>query len=65
MAGRSQSKLADIRDQLVERVGPSAATVPILIADTADQASIDAVASQTKVIITTVVRVRLLPICVG
>ncbi|KAI9365980.1 Saccharopine dehydrogenase-domain-containing protein [Zopfochytrium polystomum] len=54
MAGRSQSKLADVRDQLVERVGPSAATVPILIADTADQASIDAVASQTKVIITTV-----------
>ncbi|KAJ3217011.1 hypothetical protein HDU67_008656 [Dinochytrium kinnereticum] len=53
MAGRSKSKLEDIRMKITE-VEPSAAKIPILVADSSDIASLEAVAAQTRVVLTTV-----------
>ena len=50
MAGRNDSKLAVVRDEL----GPSAGEVPILTADSHDRASLDALVRRTRVICTTV-----------
>lgn len=50
IAGRSQSKLASLKDIL----GPQAAALPVLIADTNDQVAIDALVCSTKVMISTV-----------
>jgi short subunit dehydrogenase-like uncharacterized protein len=49
MAGRDQAKLAAVRDQ----IGAPAST-PLIVADVGDPASIQAMASQAKAIITTV-----------
>lgn len=49
MAGRNQAKLAEVRDQ----IGAPADT-PLLVADTDDPASLDALVKRTRVIITTV-----------
>ena len=49
MAGRSADKLAEIRDQ----IGAPKDT-PLIVADASDPASLDAMASRAKVILTTV-----------
>ena len=49
MAGRSADKLATVRDE----IGAPAET-PLIVADSADTASLDAMAAQSKVILTTV-----------
>ncbi|WP_084522169.1 saccharopine dehydrogenase family protein [Nocardia uniformis] len=50
LAGRSESKLAAVRAEL----GPAAANWPLVIADSADAAALDALAARTKVVVTTV-----------
>ena len=50
MAGRSQEKLQEVQAQL----GEQAAKVPLLIADSKDRLSLDALVSQTRVLLTTV-----------
>lgn len=50
VAGRSENKL----EQLKASFGVEAATLPIIVADTRDEVSIDALVSTTKVIISTV-----------
>ncbi|HEY8617191.1 saccharopine dehydrogenase family protein [Phenylobacterium sp.] len=49
MAGRSQAKLAQVRDE----IGAPADT-PLIVADAADPASLDAMVRRTKAVITTV-----------
>jgi len=49
MAGRSQAKLAEVRDL----IGAPADT-PLVVADASDPASLDAMAKRTKVVLTTV-----------
>ena len=49
MAGRSAEKLAEVRDE----IGAPADT-PLLVADAGDRSSLEALASQSKVILTTV-----------
>ena len=49
MAGRSKSKLAQVRDE----IGLPADT-PLVVADTSDSASLDAMVARTKVVATTV-----------
>ena len=49
MAGRNQAKLAEVRDEI-----GAPADIPLLIADTQDPASLDALVKRTRVIITTV-----------
>lgn len=50
LAGRSGQKLAAVRAEL----GPVAAEWPLVQADSTDQASLDALAARTKVVVTTV-----------
>ncbi|MRH87178.1 enoyl-ACP reductase [Nocardia sp. SYP-A9097] len=50
LAGRSAEKLAAVRAEL----GPGAAEWPLVQADSTDQASLDALAARTKVVVTTV-----------
>lgn len=50
LAGRSEAKLAAVRAEL----GAAAADWPLVIADSSDQASLDALAARTKVVVTTV-----------
>lgn len=50
LGGRNQTKLELVRDEL----GANAATLPIVTGDSADASSMDALASQTKVICSTV-----------
>ncbi|AYF73498.1 enoyl-ACP reductase [Nocardia yunnanensis] len=50
LAGRSAEKLAAVRAEL----GPAAAEWPLVQADSNDQASLDALAARTKVVVTTV-----------
>ena len=52
MAGRNKEKLEKIRDDLA-REYPAAKSIPILTGDAEDQDSLVAIASQTKVLITT------------
>ena len=54
LAGRDLTKLGDVRDRLVARFGEGAAAIELIRADVTDQASIDAVAARTRVVITTV-----------
>ncbi len=49
MAGRSEKKLADVRDEI-----GAPATTPLVVADAADPASLKAMAERAKCIITTV-----------
>ncbi|KAJ3113426.1 hypothetical protein HDU96_003399 [Phlyctochytrium bullatum] len=53
IAGRSRSKLEDILKKLAEKEA-TATEIPILIADASDVASLEAVVSQTRVVLTTV-----------
>ncbi|MFI6516074.1 saccharopine dehydrogenase family protein [Spirillospora sp. NPDC050679] len=53
LAGRNQAKLAAVRDRLAG-IDPACAELPLLHADTADTASIEAVATAARVVITTV-----------
>jgi short subunit dehydrogenase-like uncharacterized protein len=50
LAGRSPEKLTAVRDEL----GGGAAIWPLLVADSSDQAALDALAARTKVVVTTV-----------
>ncbi|RDI66353.1 saccharopine dehydrogenase family protein [Nocardia pseudobrasiliensis] len=50
LAGRSPDKLTAVRDEL----GAAAAEWPLLVADSSDQAGLDALAARTKVVVTTV-----------
>ncbi|MCP9622496.1 enoyl-ACP reductase [Nocardia otitidiscaviarum] len=50
LAGRSEAKLAEVRAEL----GAAAADWPLVIADSSDQASLDALAARTTVVVTTV-----------
>ncbi|MCP2335742.1 saccharopine dehydrogenase family protein [Actinomadura rupiterrae] len=53
LAGRSIAKLEDVRDRLAA-IDPALAELPLLQADTADEASIERVAASTRVVISTV-----------
>lgn len=53
LAGRSREKLAEVRDTL-GRIDPRAAGLELLVADSQDSASLEAVARQTEVVCTTV-----------
>ncbi|KIA64873.1 saccharopine dehydrogenase family protein [Nocardia vulneris] len=50
LAGRSLDKLTKVRDEL----GPPAAGWGLVVADSGDQAALDTLAAQTKVVVTTV-----------
>ena len=50
LAGRSEQKLQRLRSSL----GPKAARLPIVVADAADTAALEALCSQTRVVISTV-----------
>jgi len=50
LAGRSRARLEQVRDEL----GPAAGDLPILLADSADEDALDALAARTRVICTTV-----------
>lgn len=50
IAGRSREKLEALRD----RLGPNASELPILVADSMDPASMQSLAEQTRVMLTTV-----------
>lgn len=50
IAGRSKARLDALRDEL----GPSAVNLPIVIADAADEASLQAMCEQTRVVVSTV-----------
>ncbi|MQY08247.1 saccharopine dehydrogenase family protein [Actinomadura macrotermitis] len=53
LAGRNRARLEAVRERLAA-IDPGLATLPLLIADTADAASIEAVAAAARVVITTV-----------
>jgi short subunit dehydrogenase-like uncharacterized protein len=53
LAGRDVRKLEAVKTHLVER-DPAAAALPLLIADSHDRASLDAIARRTRVVCTTV-----------
>ncbi|OXH90252.1 saccharopine dehydrogenase, partial [Burkholderia multivorans] len=50
IAGRSEAKLAQLRDSL----GDAARTLPILVADASDDAQLQALCAQTRVVVSTV-----------
>ena len=53
LAGRDREKLEQVRQRLAQ-IDPAAADLPLLIADSFDRASLDALARDTKVLCTTV-----------
>ena len=53
LVGRNQRKLEEVRTRLVE-IDPALADLPLLVADAGDPASLEAVAEQARVVITTV-----------
>ncbi|MBK0869044.1 saccharopine dehydrogenase NADP-binding domain-containing protein [Saccharopolyspora sp. HNM0986] len=53
LAGRNENKLADVRKRLSER-NPACADLPLLHADSTDEASLRKLAESTRVLITTV-----------
>jgi short subunit dehydrogenase-like uncharacterized protein len=53
LAGRNQGKLEEVRKRLA-RIDPALAELPLLQADSSDDASLRAVAESTRVVITTV-----------
>jgi short subunit dehydrogenase-like uncharacterized protein len=53
MAGRSKDKLESVRKELSARV-PSAANVPIRVADSLDRAALESLVPETRVVCTTV-----------
>ncbi|MFU8832303.1 MAG: saccharopine dehydrogenase NADP-binding domain-containing protein, partial [Wenzhouxiangella sp.] len=50
LAGRSQSKLEDVRKEL----GDSAARLPLIVADSHNRASLDALVTRTRAVCSTV-----------
>ncbi len=50
MGGRSHSKLQSVRNEL----GPDASDIPIITADASDQAALESMVQETKVVLTTV-----------
>ncbi|MCB0056123.1 MAG: recombinase family protein, partial [Caldilineaceae bacterium] len=53
LAGRSQAKLEAVRQSLA-RIHPDAAELPLLLGDSLDRASMDALAAQARVVCSTV-----------
>jgi short subunit dehydrogenase-like uncharacterized protein len=53
IAGRNQAKLEKVREALTA-VSPTAAALPILLGDSQDRASMDAIVAQTRVVCSTV-----------
>ena len=53
LAGRSKEKLEKVRSTLAA-IDPTASTLPILLGDSADRASLDAIARDTRVVVSTV-----------
>lgn len=53
LAGRSSERVRAVRDQLA-KAHPHAADLPIVVADSADERSLDALAARTRVVLTTV-----------
>ena len=53
LAGRSRAKLESVRAELT-KLDPSAAELPLVLGDSYDRASLDALAASTKVVCTTV-----------
>lgn len=53
LAGRNQGKLEQVRSRLAA-VDPSAAELPLLVGDSHDRASLDAIAAEASVVCTTV-----------
>ncbi len=53
LAGRNQTKLEALRDRLCQ-IDPAAADLPIVLADSHDRASLDAMAARAEVVCTTV-----------
>jgi len=53
IAGRSRGKLEAVRDSLAT-IDPKAASLPLLVADVGDRASLDDIARKTRVVCTTV-----------
>ena len=53
LAGRSRAKLEAVRNDLA-KLDPAAAELPLLIGDSLDRASLDAIAATTRVVCTTV-----------
>ncbi|KAL4451997.1 hypothetical protein ABPG75_007659 [Micractinium tetrahymenae] len=53
MAGRSQDRLEKLRLELSEQYGGELRDVPILVGDIKDQASLDSIAAQTRVMLST------------
>ncbi|KAJ1566151.1 hypothetical protein HK405_010867, partial [Cladochytrium tenue] len=54
IAGRSQSKLEDVRDKILEKGLSRAREVQILLADSSDQESLDALVARAEVVLSTV-----------
>ncbi|MEM9057187.1 MAG: saccharopine dehydrogenase NADP-binding domain-containing protein [Pseudomonadota bacterium] len=54
MAGRSDSKLESVRGALADAHGDEALKVPLIVADSHDRASLDALVSRTRVVCSTV-----------
>ncbi len=53
LAGRNAEKLAKVRDEIAAQ-SPSIAEVPLLVGDSHDRASLDAIAARTRVVCSTV-----------
>lgn len=53
MAGRSKAKLEQVKQELASLGFPNAHDIPVLLADTSDQASIDAMVGKTQVVVST------------
>ncbi len=53
LAGRNEAKLGEVRDRLAN-IDPALAELPLLLADSSDDASLRAVAESARVVITTV-----------
>ncbi|CAM9415860.1 unnamed protein product [Choristocarpus tenellus] len=54
LAGRSEDKLKALKDRLSSEIDTAASSIPTITADSNDEESLDRLASQTKVVVTTV-----------
>ena len=54
LGGRSRSKLEALQQELTQETGRSAADLPLVLADSDDEASVDALARRARVVCTTV-----------
>ncbi len=53
LAGRDRTKLEQVQKQVQHHIGPLAFTIPILTADSQDQASLNKIVSKTRVVLNT------------